>query len=933
VLRDKGWLGTRELPADDLPAMVRIAIEVGQRGLVLVADEFQDLFECASPATYRPFAAHAAECLAEHPDRFRLVVGIREDHLARLLELEEQWPAVLHHVMRLSPLTTEQASDAILKPGAPFGVYPPEDLAQRIIADLGRDAISPPELQIVLDRLYESAPYGSGMNVKNYERLGGAERILDEAVEFPLRNLPPRDRRLARAILAELTGPGRLSWPLPLERLCLATDEQREAVERVLARLADLRLVRAYGKERARRYELIQPWLGQQAAEGLTARQMRAKECLVALWRHLDDHQHGGALLPRELTVRIHDYRDELRLLPDELELVIRSAAEHDVHPSYWLGRAKELGDGRVEVLEKLLEHPTDQVRRTVASGLGQTADPEAITLLVESLSDRDETVRRAATEGLDRQEDALAGSLQAPDPRQRERAAKGLAVFGGRRSVPRLIDALRDDDDSLRVRATEALAQLGDRKTEELLLRRLQTEKHPPWAVAYALGELATEAGVLSDLHAAAERAGEPHLVYALARALVSRGELDEAERLLQQARETVHDGPAIRAVEAALRNISAQRSDRRDARLLDWPMFHGGSDHTGVREHDVRPPLSLKWECATQDAVVSSPAVIGGFVYAGSRDGSLYCVDEKTGVMQWKLATRDRIESSPAVADGLVAIGSHDGFVYAADARTGARRWRTRVGSAVRAACTVAENLLLAGTRDGRLVALHWPGGKPAWQFAAQAEVYASPAVADETIVFGAWDRRIRALDLAGRQRWEATTQGEVWSAPAIRHDRVYSGSDDGLVRCLDLHTGELLWQAALGGPVRSCPAVARRVLVVGDMVGNVSALAADSGQLLWQAQTAEDITTAPAVAGSVVFVGGKDGALHAFDLHSGEEVWQRSTAYGIYSSPAIGERGLYIGMHYYSICAFTTEAGLEAELAATREQPRPAGQEAKP
>ena len=59
----------------------------------------------------------------------------------------------------------------------------------------------------------------------------------------------------------------------------------------------------------------------------------------------------------------------------------------------------------------------------------------------------------------------------------------------------------------------------------------------------------------------------------------------------------------------------------------------FRGGPSHTGVYASPAPQQLSLKWTFATGGAIVSSPAVAGGAVYFGSKDGNLYAVDAASG------------------------------------------------------------------------------------------------------------------------------------------------------------------------------------------------------------------------------------------------------------------------------------------------------------
>ena len=86
--------------------------------------------------------------------------------------------------------------------------------------------------------------------------------------------------------------------------------------------------------------------------------------------------------------------------------------------------------------------------------------------------------------------------------------------------------------------------------------------------------------------------------------------------------------------------------------------------------------------WNYTTGSWVRTSPAVVGGIVYAGSNDGNIYALNASNGNKIWSFKTGVQpgetganggfVGSSPAVAGGIVYVGSLDGNVYALDALT---------------------------------------------------------------------------------------------------------------------------------------------------------------------------------------------------------------------------------------------------------------------
>jgi len=116
----------------------------------------------------------------------------------------------------------------------------------------------------------------------------------------------------------------------------------------------------------------------------------------------------------------------------------------------------------------------------------------------------------------------------------------------------------------------------------------------------------------------------------------------------------------------------------------------------------------------------VYSSPCVSDGFVYFGSYDRNLYCLNVKTGRENWRFTTcsffyyPDGVNSSPCVADGRVYAGCCARRLYCIDAKEGRKIWDFETGNifpffkGVESSPCISDGYVYFGCNDGNLYCL---------------------------------------------------------------------------------------------------------------------------------------------------------------------------------------------------------------------------------
>ena len=93
--------------------------------------------------------------------------------------------------------------------------------------------------------------------------------------------------------------------------------------------------------------------------------------------------------------------------------------------------------------------------------------------------------------------------------------------------------------------------------------------------------------------------------------------------------------------------------------------------------------PSLKLKWAFGFPGArtAYGQPNVVGGRVYVGSNDGTIYAIDARTGCLYWMYRAKSMVRSGVVVGpDKRAYVGDLDANLYALDTETGKLIWQKK-------------------------------------------------------------------------------------------------------------------------------------------------------------------------------------------------------------------------------------------------------------
>ncbi len=161
------------------------------------------------------------------------------------------------------------------------------------------------------------------------------------------------------------------------------------------------------------------------------------------------------------------------------------------------------------------------------------------------------------------------------------------------------------------------------------------------------------------------------------------------------------------------ALVGLGSDESSPTGQLCADWPQFMCDGGHQGVAEGEIDPSsLGLQHQIELGDALLTSPAIVGGRAFVVDQTGAAHCVDLATGQRVWtsELDSGDGLPvagnaSSPAVVQNRLVYGTTGGSLRFLDLDTGRPLITKRLRWPVTSAVTVANDRVYVPTVDSSL------------------------------------------------------------------------------------------------------------------------------------------------------------------------------------------------------------------------------------
>lgn len=341
----------------------------------------------------------------------------------------------------------------------------------------------------------------------------------------------------------------------------------------------------------------------------------------------------------------------------------------------------------------------------------------------------------------------------------------------------------------------------------------------------------------------------------------------------------------------------------------MHDWPTLGGSAGHTGLAPGSLPDRLSLAWRFGTGGPVLASAAIVGGKVYVGSSDGTLYCLDLVTGSKIWAYRASDAIEAAITVVDNRVYFGSKDGWFYAVTLK-GSLVWRYQAGGRIAGGAGWLEDpiRILIGSYDGSLYCLDPEDGKLIWSYKTNNYINGTPTAWNNTCIIGGCDAHVYIISADGTGLASIDSGSYIAGSVAAKDGYAYVGNYDGTLLKIDVSTAEVIWTYRIQGtPILTCPAIADGLLLFGARDSRLYCLRDQDGTKVWEFVALGNIDSSPVVCDQKVVFGSDDGRLYMVRLTDGTLIWSYQIGKPISASPAIASGVVVVGSDDGNVYAF--------------------------
>ncbi len=304
----------------------------GTGRLLLIVDQFEELFTLTPEPVRRPFAQVLLRALGSAP--VTLLVTLRADFYSQIITLDRDLSDRLAPAqVNIGALAWDELRESITAPAKLVGLEFEPGLVERILADVGSEPGRLPLLEFALTELWQRRE-GNLLANRAYDEIGGAIGALAQRAETEFAKLKPEEQTVARRLFSRLVRVARPEEAGEDTRQRADLSEVDTLEKRVADRLADGRLLVT----------------GSQTKTGRLTVEV-AHEALIRSWERLRgwlNEDREFLLWRQRLQVQVAEWQEHRWDAGYLLRGAPLSEAEH-----WFVGRSEDLTDAEQHLIRE----------------------------------------------------------------------------------------------------------------------------------------------------------------------------------------------------------------------------------------------------------------------------------------------------------------------------------------------------------------------------------------------------------------------------------------------------------------------------------------------------------------------------------------------------------------------------------------------------
>lgn len=281
------------------------------------------------------------------------------------------------------------------------------------------------------------------------------------------------------------------------------------------------------------------------------------------------------------------------------------------------------------------------------------------------------------------------------------------------------------------------------------------------------------------------------------------------------------------------------------------------------------------ITWKRSLNEKIISSATLSNTELYVATENGTVYCLNHKTGIVMWSKTLNDQIHAPLLKVFRYIYVASMSGKLYALNMLDSNITWVSDLKEPISQGFSLKLNALYVATDKGQFACIDSQDGRTLWSYSVNAAIKTSPISGTESINFGDEKGQFYSFDYATGRLYFQTNFNQSFTSSlcfAYYDRRVICGGLENQYVGIISGKGTEMWNYPSSATKISPVSIGRWIIVQGNdqrlvVLDSFDGKEADSQPI------GSDISASMAISNGIVLLGTKKGQILGFSSQGGD------------------------------------------------------------